>query len=79
MLMEAPQSLSPLAWQKGQAWLRERLMTEAEVPWLTLSKGLAEVATLRRTLPVDDLARHALLDAIERWLGQRSQSFAFAA
>ena len=78
-LMEAPQSLSPLAWQKGQTWLRQRLMTEADVPWLTLPKALAEVATLRQTLPVDDAARHALLDEIERWLGQRSQSFAFAA
>ncbi|MGN6095054.1 MAG: exonuclease domain-containing protein [Bosea sp. (in: a-proteobacteria)] len=79
MLMEAPQSLSPPAWQKGQAWLRDRLMTKADVPWLTLPKALAEVATLRQTLPVDDLARHALLNTIERWLGQRSQSFAFAA
>ncbi|WP_420100725.1 exonuclease domain-containing protein [Bosea sp. (in: a-proteobacteria)] len=79
MLMEAPQSLSPLAWQKGQAWLRERLMTETDVPWLTLPKALAEVATLRQTLPVDDPARHALLDAIERWLSERSQSFAYAA
>ena len=78
-LMEAPQSLSPMAWQKGQAWLRQRLMTDADVPWLTLSKALGEVATLRQTLPVDDAARHALLDAIERWLGERSQSFAYAA
>lgn len=79
MLMEAPQSLSPMAWQKGQAWLRQRLMTDADVPWLTLPKALAEVATLRQTLPVEDAARHALLDAIERWLGERSQSFACAA
>lgn len=78
-LMEAPQSLSPIAWQKGQAWLRERLMTETDVPWLTLPKALAEVATLRQTLQVEDAARHALLDAIERWLGERSQSFAYAA
>lgn len=78
-LMEAPQSLSPIAWQKGQAWLRERLMTQADVPWLTLPKATVEVATLRQTLPVDDAARHALLDAIERWLNERSESFAFAA
>ena len=78
-LMEAPQSLSPLAWQKGHAWLRERLMTETDVPWLTLPKALAEVATLRQTLPVEDAVRHALLDAIERWLGERNQSFACAA
>lgn len=78
-LMEAPQSLSPVAWQKGQAWLRERLMTEADVPWLTLPKALSEVAALRQTLPVEDAARHALLDTIERWLGERSQNFAYAA
>ena len=77
--MEAPQSLSPLAWQKGQAWLRARLMTEADVPWLTLSKALAEVATLRQTVPIEDAARHALLDAIERWLGERGQFFRLAA
>lgn len=78
-LMEAPQSLSPIAWQKGQAWLRERLMTEADVPWLTLPKALAEVSTSRQTLPVEDAVRHTLLDAIERWLGERCQSFAYAA
>lgn len=78
-LLEAPQSLSPMAWQKGQAWLRERVMTQAEVPWLTLPKALAEIAVLRQTLALDDANRHAHLDAIERWLGERSQFFALAA
>ncbi|WP_293811144.1 exonuclease domain-containing protein [uncultured Bosea sp.] len=78
MLLEAPQSLSPLAWQKGQAWLRDRLTTEADVPWLTLPKALGEVATLRQALPADDADRHALLDAIERWLEDRGRFFALA-
>ncbi|BCB18685.1 exonuclease domain-containing protein [Bosea sp. ANAM02] len=78
-LMEAPQSLSPPAWQKGQAWLRDRLMTESDVPWLTLPKAFAEVAMLRQTVPIEDVARHALLDTIERWLSERSQFFRLAA
>jgi exodeoxyribonuclease-1 len=78
-LLEAPQSLSPAAWQKGQCWLRERLTTEADVPWLTLPKALAEVATLRQTVPTGDVDRRAHLDAIERWLSERSRFFTLAA
>lgn len=78
-LLEAPQSLAPMAWQKGQAWLRERLTTDTDVPWLTLPKALAEIATLRQTLPADDAGRQAHLDSIERWLGERSQFFALDA
>ena len=78
-LMEAPEAMSPAAWQKGQGWLRERLTTKAEVPWLTLPKALGEVATLRQTLPVGDADRHALLDTIERWLEERGRFFALAA
>lgn len=79
MLLEAPQSLSAAAWQKGQAWLRERLLTEADVPWLTLPMALAEIANLRRTRPADDAGRHAHLDAIEHWLEDRGRFFALAA
>ena len=79
MLMEAPESLSPAAWQKGQGWLRERLLTEADVPWLTLPKALAEIAILRQTLPADDVGRHGHLDAIERWLEERGRFFALEA
>ncbi|MFC5508364.1 exonuclease domain-containing protein [Bosea massiliensis] len=78
-LLEAPQSLSPTGWQKGQAWLRDRLTTQADVPWLTLPKALAEVATLRQTLPASDAARHGHLDAIERWLNKQTQFFQLAA
>lgn len=78
-LMEAPEAMSPAAWQKGQGWLRQRLTTKADVPWLTLPKALGEVATLRQTLPAGDADRHALLDTIERWLEERDRFFALAA
>jgi exodeoxyribonuclease-1 len=78
-LLEAPQTLSPVGWQKGQAWLRDRLTTQADVPWLTLPKALGEVAILRQTLAVGDAARHAHLDAIERWLSEQNRFFQLAA
>lgn len=79
MLLEAPESMSPVAWQKGQAWLRDRLTTEAEVPWLTLQSALRQVGDLRVGLAEDEVGRRALLDEIERWLHQRSQYFQLAA
>ncbi|MEZ2408843.1 exonuclease domain-containing protein [Bosea sp. RCC_152_1] len=78
-LLEAPQTLPPAAWQKGQAWLRDRLTTEGDVPWLTLPKALSEVAILRQTLPGDDAGRHGHLDAIERWLSEQNRFFQLAA
>lgn len=78
-LLEAPQTLSPAGWQKGQAWLRDRLTTQADVPWLTLPKALSEVAILRQTLPAIDAARHAYLDAIECWLNEQNRFFQLAA
>lgn len=79
MLLEAPQAMTPIAWQKGQNWLRERLTTDADVPWLTLGKALIEVAELRSGLAESDLVRRAHLDIIEHWLRQRSQFFQMAA
>jgi exodeoxyribonuclease-1 len=78
-LLEAPQTLSPAGWQKGQAWLRDRLTTQTDVPWLTLPKALGEIAMLRQTLPAGDAAQHAHLDAIERWLCEQSRFFQLAA
>ena len=78
-LLEAPQSLSPAAWRKGQSWLRDRLTTEADVPWLTLPKALGEIAALRQTLPPEDMGGRVHLDGIERWLSARSEFFRFAA
>ena len=71
--------MSPVAWQKGQAWLRNRLTTEAEVPWLTLQGALRQVGDLRADLAEDEVGRHAQLDEIERWLHQRSHYFQLAA
>ncbi|MDR6826337.1 exodeoxyribonuclease-1 [Bosea sp. BE271] len=79
MLLEAPEAMSPVAWQKGQAWLRDRLTSEAEVPWLTLQGALRQVGELRAGLAEDEVGRCALLDEIERWLRQRSQCFQLAA
>ncbi len=79
MLLEAPEALSPVAWQKGQAWLRDRLTTEAEVPWLTLQGALRQVGDQRAGLAEDEVGRRAQLDEIERWLGQRIQYFQLAA
>lgn len=79
MLLEAPEAMSSVAWQKGQAWLRDRLTTEAEVPWLTLQGALRQVGDQRAGLAEDEVGRHAQLDEIERWLGQRIQSFQLAA
>lgn len=78
-LLEAPQTLSPAGWQKGQAWLGDRLTTQADVPWLTLPKALSEVALLHQTLAAGDAARHAHLDAIERWLSEQNRFFQLAA
>ncbi len=79
MFLEAPECLSPEAWRKGRDWLRERLTTEAEVPWLTLPKAIMEVAELRAGLGPQDVARHAHLDAIEIWLRERGERHRLAA
>jgi len=71
MFLEAPECLSPEARRKGREWLRDRLMSEADVPWFTLPKAIMEVAELRASLDPQDGARHAHLDAIEIWLRAR--------
>lgn len=77
--LEAPECLAPEAWRKGRDWLRERLTTEAEVPWLTLPKAIMEVAELRAALDPQDGARRAHLDAIETWLCEQSGRHQLAA
>lgn len=79
MFLEAPECLAPEAWRKGRDWLRERLTTEEDVPWLTLPKALIEVADLRTALDPQDAARHVHLDAIERWLRECSDHQRLAA
>jgi exodeoxyribonuclease-1 len=79
MFLEAPECLAPEAWREGRDWLRERLTTETDVPWLTLPKAIREVAELRASLDPQDVDRHAHLDAIERWLRERSDRQQMAA
>ena len=79
MFLEAPERLSQAARRKGHEWLRERLTTKAEVPWLTLSGAIGEVAELRAALDPQDAGRHAHLDAIEHWLRERSDRLQLAA
>jgi exodeoxyribonuclease-1 len=79
MFLEAPECLAPEAWRKGRDWLRERLTTEVEVPWLTLPKALIEVANLRAALDPQDAGRRAHLDAIESWLRERGDRQRLAA
>lgn len=70
MLEQAPQHMPEDARRQGEAWLRERLRTKDEVPWLTLPRALTEVAELRPR-EVGNSDRLAQLDAIEAWLIHR--------
>lgn len=68
VFLNAPGTLSPNAHARGQAWLRERLMSTEDVPWLTLPKALARCRELAAT--IDPEGRTAL-DQIVAWLEQR--------
>ena len=70
MLEQAPQHMPEDARRQGEAWLRERLTTANEVPWLTLPRALTEAAELR-SKEIDNPDRVAQLDAIEAWLTHR--------
>lgn len=74
MLEHAPRHTPQEARRQGEAWLRERLTTTDEVPWLTLPKALAEVAVLR-SREAGNPDRLAQLDAIEAWLLRRQDAF----
>lgn len=77
--LEAPEVLSPAARQKGQEWLRDRLGTQAQVPWLTVSAALDEIARLRDELVPANTGPLEHLDAIERWLRERGMARQVAA
>ncbi|KRE09935.1 hypothetical protein ASE63_05385 [Bosea sp. Root381] len=49
IFLNAPETLSPEARRRGQDWLRHRLTTENEVPWLTIPKALARCDELAAT------------------------------
>ena len=78
MFLNAAEYLSPAAWAKGRDWLRHRLLTEDDVPWLTLSKALGEIDALRAQTEPGDGERLRQIAEIERWLVERQQELAQA-
>ncbi len=70
VFLHAPETLSPDAWRRGEEWLRHRLMTTDEVPWVTLPQALARCDELAAT--VDPASRPAL-DSIRAWLVARRE------
>lgn len=67
--LEAPHVLSPEARRRGHAWLRHRLTTTDEVPWLTLHGAMARCAALRAKAQDVDLCDR--LDEISAWYAER--------
>ncbi|WP_248310838.1 hypothetical protein [Bosea vaviloviae] len=76
--LEAAEHLSPAAWAKGRDWLRHRLQTEDDVPWLTLSKALNEIDGLRAQTEPGDGERLRQIAEIECWVMERQQELARA-
>ncbi|AMJ59590.1 exonuclease domain-containing protein [Bosea sp. PAMC 26642] len=76
--LNAAEHLSPAAWAKGRDWLRHRLLTQDDVPWLTLPKALHETDVLRAQAEPGDGERLRQLAEIERWLVERQQELARA-
>ncbi len=76
--LEAAEHLSPAAWAKGREWLRHRLLTEEEVPWLTLQKALGEIDAIRAQTEAGAGERLRQIGEIERWLVERQQELARA-
>lgn len=68
VFLHAPETLSPEARNRGMAWLRERLTTEDEVPWLTLPRALRRCEELAAT---SDPETRAALERIRIWLTDR--------
>lgn len=64
-----PWSLSPEARLRGDAWLRHRLLTEDEVPWMTIPKAISRCDEM-----LSDPTRSgdpSLILAIRNWLSER--------
>lgn len=71
VFLDGPETLTPKAWRRGQDWLRHRLTTTDEVPWLTIPKALARCEELVAT--VEPASRPAL-EAIRAWLVERREA-----
>lgn len=70
--LEAPQVLAPDARRDGHDWLRHRLTTGENVPWLTLPAAIASCIRLKGR--VAGTGQHRDLDEITAWLTQRLRS-----
>lgn len=68
VFLNAPETLSPEAWRRGQDWLNHRLTTRDEVPWMTVPKALARCEELVAT---GEQASRPALNAIRAWLVER--------
>ncbi len=71
VFLNAPATLSPEAWRRGQDWQRHRLVTQDDVPWLTIPKALARCEELVATV---EPASRPVLNAIRAWLVERRAS-----
>ena len=69
IFLNAPEALSPEAQRRGRDWLRHRLVTEEDVPWLTLPRALARCDEL--AAETGDPTKRAALDQIRAWLVRR--------
>ena len=68
VFLSAPETLSPDACRRGQDWLKHRLATRDEVPWMTIPKALARCEELVAT---GEPASRPALNAIRAWLVER--------
>jgi len=71
VFLNAPETLSPDAWRRGQDWQHHRLTTTDEVPWLTIPKALARCEALAATI---EPASRPALEAIRTWLVARREA-----
>jgi exodeoxyribonuclease-1 len=71
VFLNAPETLFPDAWSRGQDWLNHRLATTDEVPWMTIPKAIARCEELAET--VEAAARPALRQ-IRDWLVAQAES-----
>jgi exodeoxyribonuclease-1 len=71
VFLNAPETLSPDAWRRGQEWQHHRLTTTDEVPWMTIPKALARCEALAATI---EPASRPALEAIRAWLVARREA-----
>jgi exodeoxyribonuclease-1 len=70
VFLNAPETLSPEAWRRGQDWLNHRLTTRDEVPWMTIPKALTRCEELVATVEATKLPA---LRQIRDWLAAQAK------